>query len=479
MAVNLNAFPRPEEVSSLEQAREVIGLQAALIEELLSRIERLESQLAKTSRNSSRPPSSDGYRKPKPKSRRKQSTRVSGGQPGHKGTTLEAVEHADETEVLGVERCQRCGHSLVKQAVSGYERRQVFDVPAPRLHVKEYQAEIKECGCCGASQRAAFPEAVSQAVQYGECVKAMVVYLSQYQLLPDRRLQELLRDLFGVAISQGTLHTILNQCAERLEPFERAVEEQLIASPVAHFDETGMRVANELHWLHVCSTEKLTCYHIDKKRGAVAMDSMGILGRFEGTAVHDHWKPYYRYDNEHALCNAHHLRELIHAHEQHGQRWAQQLIECLLNAKAEVDVAIGRGRCSLAKARLDYHQRRYSRLLRQGREELAQIESPQGKRRGPRKQHPAKNLHDRLTRHKYEVLAFLYDFSIPFDNNQAERDLRMGKVKQKISGCFRSLNGAQAFARVRGYLSTARKNSLNIFDSLILAVKGRPYIPQE
>jgi transposase len=247
---------------------------------------------------------------------------------------------------------------------------------------------------------------------------------------------------------------------------------------VAHFDETGMRIANELHWLHVCSTETLTCYHFDRKRGTQAMDAVGILGQFEGTAVHDHWTPYYRYDNDHELCNAHHIRELIHAHEHHGQRWAQQLIECLLDAKAEVEAVIGRGRSSLARPHLDYHQRRDNRRLRQGREELARFEPQHGKWRGSRKQHPAKNLHDRLTGHKSEVLAFPYDFSIPFDSNQAERDLRMGKVKQKISSCFRSRHGAQAFARVRICSSTVRKNSLNIFDSLVSAIKGRPYIPQ-
>lgn len=477
MAVDLHVFPDPEAITTLEQAREVIMLQSALIKELLARVEQLESQRSKNSRTSSKPPSSDGYQKPKPKSRRTKSQRSSGGQPGHKGSTLKRVAQPDEIETLPLRDCHRCGQSLVAQAVKGTECRQVFDVPPPRLHVKAYHAEIKACPGCGKTSRAPFPAAVTQPVQYGQHIKAMVVYLSQYQLLPYRRLQELLHDLFNVHLSQGTIHTILNQCFARLHSFDQAAKMQLMDSPVVHFDETGMRIDTALHWLHVASTQQLTYYHFDDKRGTAAMQSMGILPQFNGTAVHDHWQSYYRYDCQHALCNAHHLRELTHTHEQHGQQWAQRLITCLLDAKVEVDAAIDRGRPTLPSHRQAYYQRRYSRLLRQGRDELPQLTPPQHKRRGRRKQHAAKNLHDRLVKHKYEVLAYVYDFSIPFDNNLAERDLRMGKVKQKISGCFRSTTGAQSFARVRGYVSTIKKNSLNVFDSLVLAVNGQPVMP--
>lgn len=468
---------KSKDISTLEEARQIIAEQAATIAALLSRIEQLESQLAKNSQNSSKPPSSDGYNKPKPKSQRKKGSRPSGGQPGHKGTTLKAVEHPDDTEILVLEYCPGCGYFLDDQKSKGYERRQVFDIPQPKLHVKEYCAEIKDCPHCKKTVKTPFPADVTQAVQYGEYLKASVVYLSQYQLLPYQRLQTLLRDFFNAPISQGTIDTILHRCHDHLESFDEALIRQLTASPVTHFDETGMRMNKELHWMHVCSTEKLTYYHFDKKRGTLAMDAMGILPKFKGSAIHDHWKPYYQYDCAHALCNAHHLRELIHAHEQYGQCWAQKLIDCLLDAKSEVSAAMGRGRKSLPDHRLDYFQRRYSRLLREGREELPILDVPEVKRRGREKQHPMKNLHDRLVNHKYEVLAYVYDFSIPFDNNLAERDLRMDKVKQKISGCFRSLKGAQVFARIRGYLSTSRKNSLNVFDSIRMAVKGQPIIP--
>lgn len=471
MVLESKVLPKPEGIATLEEARQIIAT-------LLVRIEHLESRLAKDSRNSSKPPSSDGYNKPKPKSRRTKSSRPSGGQPGHKGTTLKAVEHPDETEVLKLQFCPRCGHSLVNQVVTGHVHRQVFDVPQqPMLQVKEYSAQIKDCPCCKAAVKAEFPSGVTQSVQYGPCLKASVVYLSHYQLLPYQRLQALLQDLFNASISQGTIDTILHRCHEGLERHEEAIKAQLTRSTVVHFDETGMRMDKALHWMHVSSNETLTYYHFDKKRGTVAMDAMGILPEFKGHAVHDHWKPYYQYDCAHVLCNAHHLRELIHAHEQYGQNWAPKLIDCLLEAKSEVDAAIGRGKPSLPGDRVEYYQRRYSRVLREGRDALPTLEVPKIERRGRKKQHPAKNLHDRLVKHKAEVLAYVYDFSIPFDNNLAERDLRMAKVKQKISGCFRSLKGAQVFARVRGYVSTSRKHSLNVFDAIMMAVKGQPFMP--
>lgn len=470
MALESKPFPKPEGIATLEEARQIIAT-------LVARIGHLESQLAKNSRNSSKPPSSDGYNKPKPKSRRTKSGLPSGGQPGHKGTTLKAVEHPDETKVLELQSCPHCGYSLIHHAVTGHVRRQVFDIPQPTLQVKEYSAEVKDCPCCKSAVKADFPAGVTQAVQYGPCLKASVVYLSHYQLLPYQRLQALLGDLFNTPISQGTIDTILHRCHDQLESHEVAVKTQLTQSSVAHFDETGMRMDKDLHWMHVCSNEALTYYHFDKKRGTVAMDAMGILPEFKGHAVHDHWKPYYQYDCDHVLCNAHHLRELIHAHEQYGQGWASKLIDCLLDAKSEVEAAIDRGKRSLSDERLQYYQRRYSRVLREGRDTLPILGAPKVKRRGRRKQHPAKNLHDRLVKHKTEVLAYLYDFSIPFDNNLAERDLRMDKVKQKISGCFRSLKGAQVFARVRGYVSTSRKHSLNVFDAIMMAVKGQPFMP--
>jgi len=482
MDLDLGSIPEAEEVTSLAEAREVIKRQAAIIEQLLrqvkrltQRVDELEARLGKNSRNSHKPPSTDGYDKPQPKSRRKRSNRPSGGQPGHKGHTLEQVEQPDDIELHTLEVCPACQSSLKGAAVRGYEHRQVFDVPAFKVRVTEHQAEIKECPCCNHTGKGAFPEGVTQPVQYGVQVKALVSYFSQYQLLPYQRVQEVLRDALNVSISQGSIKNILTHCHGRLSSFDEQVRALLIDADVAHFDETSLQVEKRKYWLHSASTAKLTHYLIHPKRGLAAMDAAGVLPHFTGRAVHDHWKPYYDYDCKHALCNAHHLRELTYAEERFQQQWAARLRTCLLDAKEEVDTAKSAGLSSLSGQRIDYHQRRYSRFLREGICELPILESPRDKPRNGRvKQHKAKNLHDRLRKHKSEVLAFLYDFSVPFDNNQAERDVRMTKVKQKVSGCFRSEQGAMSFARARSYLSTARKQGHNLLEALVAVFNGDP-----
>ncbi len=486
MNIDLGSIPTAEDITTLEQAREVIARQAAIIEQLLSlvkqqqtRLDELEAQHGKTSRNSHKPPSSDGYNKPKPKSRRGQSGKPSGGQPGHRGQTLKQVEHPDKILLYPVDRCPYCGRSLRAVEAQGYERRQVFDVAKSELCVTEHRAELKECPYCQRPVKGEFPASVSQAVQYGQQIKAQVTYFSQYQLLPYQRIQELMEEVMNVPLSQGSIKNMLTHCRGQLEPFEQAVKVQLIDSEQVHFDETGLRLNQDLHWLHVASTEKLTYYQIHKRRGQPAMEAMGILPHFKGRASHDHWKSYYHYPCEHALCNAHHLRELIYAEEQYNQHWASLLKACLLQAKEEVDTAKNRGQQSLSLRRRTYYKRRYSRILRQGKDELPILEPPATPpKRGRRKQHKVKNLHDRLVAHKSEVLAFMDDFSVPFDNNLAERDLRMIKVKQKISGCFRSEEGATSFALIRSYLSTAKKQGKNMLDALSSAFKGQPFLPE-
>ncbi len=439
----------------------------AFILQLCARVSELEAQLAKNSRNSSKPPSSDGYGKPQPKSRREKSGRRSGGQPGHAGSTLKPVEQPDQTVVCAVGVC-KCGCDLTGCAAVDVERRQVFELPEMKLHVTEYQAQIKACPQCSQQVKADFPAAVSQPVQYGPRAQAAMTYLSQYQLLPYERLQELLHDLFQMDVSQGTLDNVLKRGYEKLAGFEEQVKERIRNSEVAHFDETGMRVIKDLHWLHVASTPEFTAYHIDAQRGQPAMEAMGILPVFTGTAVHDSWSSYYAYECEHALCNSHHLRELVFAHEEHGQQWAARLKACLLEANEEVTAAKTRGATELPARRLQYFSDRYSRILREGREELPVLPARPAGQRGRAKQHKVKNLHDRLRDHKTEVLAFLYNFSIPFTNNQGEQDVRMMKVKQKISGCFRSFNGARIFARIRGCLSTVKKQGHNALQAMTM-----------
>jgi transposase len=447
------------------------------INQLSQELKELKSQISKNSRNSSKPPSSDGYNRPKPKSRRTKSGKRSGGQIGHKGHTLKQVAHPDHIIEHPVRNCDHCGTDLSQQDIDRYELRQVFDIPPIKVQVTEHRVQIKSCPCCHGETKAPVPDTVSQPVQYGERIQATATYFSQYQMLPYKRLQEMFEDVFQIPLSQGTLNSILNRAHARLEGFSESAKTVVINSDVAHFDESGMRVKNKLNWLHVASTPTVTCYAIDPQRGTPAMRAMGILERFRGYAVHDHWASYYQFDGYHVLCNAHHLRELTHAHEQHQQQWAEKLSVCLLEAKQEVDSAKELEIDGLSKARIDYFYNRYCRILHQGKKELPILQAPKIKKRGRVKQHKVKNLHDRLVNHKHEVLAFVYDFDAPFDNNLAERDVRMAKVKQKVSGCFRSRKGADVFCRIRGYISTARKQERNIFNALNDAFNGNAFDP--
>jgi transposase len=440
------------------------------------RIKALEDQLCKNSQNSSKPPSSDGLRKPNPKSLRRQGERKTGGQNGHTGKTLNQVETPDVIVTHTVERCETCLTSLVNVATLDFERRQEFDLPEVQPIVTEHQADIKTCPHCGCQTKGKFPADITQPVQYGPRVKAMASYLSHYQLLPYARLQEFFEDVFKLPLSEGTLFNISTVCYEKLEDYEILIKQMLTLSPIVHFDESGLRVMKELHWLHVASTTNLTHYEMHKKRGREAMDDIGILPVFEGIAVHDHWKPYFHYGKKHGLCNAHHARELTYHEEQYSQEWSKKMKEILFEIKREVDAQKRVGDLTMAPKRLSYFSRQYSHILREGLKEIPPVHQGE-KKRGKPKQHPAKNLFDRLRDFKRETLAFMYDFTVNFTNNRAEQDIRMIKVKQKISGCFRSHEGSKMFLRSRGYISTARKNAMNPLDALTNAFKGMPFIP--
>ncbi len=322
------------------------------------------------------------------------------------------------------------------------------------------------------------PEAPAP-VQYGPRLKGTAVYLSQYQLLPFERTSEILRDLHGCeSFSQGTLANFHVDCAARLEPTEAAILKQVAASPVVGFDETGVRASGSLHWLHTVCTKALTWYYAHKKRGTQAMDAAGILPTFQGCAIHDFWKPYFSYDCQHALCNAHLLRELVFLHEQENQTWAKAMIDHLLAIKNAVATARSANLQAIPDTEKVLIHARYNRIVNEGYTENPRAEPPSGlKRRGRRKQSKALNLLDRFREHSQSILAFLYDFAVPFDNNQSERDLRMMKVRQKISGTFRSLDALKNFCRIRGYVSTARKNSLTALDALRRIFLGDPFLP--
>jgi transposase len=332
------------------------------------------------------------------------------------------VDSPDHTVIYRVSTCKECRRSLAEAPVTSYERRQVFDLPPLKVEITEHQAEVKRCPNCGCVNKAVFPEEVCQPVQYGPRFKATAVYLSNYQLLPLERQAELFADLFGHRLSQATLVNANQEAYIILEPVAEEIKQQLIAAPVIHCDETGLYVDSKREWLHVVSTEKLTCYATHPKRGQEATKEIGILPDFQGTTVHDFWKPYYQYACAHALCNAHHLRELTGIAEQDKQQWPPEMKDLLLEIKWAVDEAKTKTN-RLDPAQIQSFEERYDQIITQGLAENPPLQGQPGKR-GRRKQSKAKNLLKRLQEHRQEVLAFMYDFRIPFDNNQAERDIR-------------------------------------------------------
>jgi transposase len=462
-----------------EAVIELVEGLVARINALEDRVEALENQLSKTSRNSSKPPSGDGFKK-KTKSLRAKSNRPSGGQPGHPGHTLEWSAEVDEIEVHSVTTCAGCGASLSETPIADWEVRQVHDLPPMSLEVREHRCEIKNCPDCGILNRGEFPKEVTQSVQYGVHLQSLIVYLMEMQLLPSQRVCELLSEVCEIEISEGTLYNVRSRCFEALGPAEQEIRQALLEADVVHFDETGFRVKNQLWWLHVACTESLTFYFVHEKRGQLAMDEMGVLPKFQGKGVHDGLKSYFGYVLLlHCLCNAHHLRELIFIAERYEQEWAQEMITLLIEMKRQVDEAKEEGQEALALSQIVSLEQQYFEILKRGVEanppEVVSEDEP--KRRGRRKQSAAKNLLDRLTAHSEAVLRFIHDFAVPFDNNQAERDIRMMKLKLKISGGFRAQSGARMFCRIRGYLSSLRKQGVNIWNALVQIFMGCPISP--
>ncbi|MDQ3700425.1 MAG: IS66 family transposase [Chloroflexota bacterium] len=469
---------------------EALQEQVATLPALTARVKALEDRLALDSHNSSKPPSSDGGRPaPAPRSLRPPpgtSGRRPGGQPGHPGTTLRLVATPDRLVRHRplVTTCGACGQGLGGGAERlADERRQVVDLPPLALEVTEHRVVHVACPACGVETAGTFPVGVTQPVQYGDRLKAVSVYLQAYQLLPYDRTCQLLDDLFGTAPAEGTLAAAATACFVGLAATETAIAGALQQAGVGHFDETGVRVNGHREWLHVASTPTLTHYGVHPKRGRAATDAIGILPAFTGTATHDAWAPYLTYDAcAHALCNAHLLRELIFLYEQDHQAWADELATLLVTAKDLADTARVAGRAGLdegVRATIEAH---YDHLLDQGTAANPSVAPPPTRataapKRGRPKHTKAQNLLHRLTTRRTAVLAFVHDLRVPFDNNQAERDLRMMKVQQKISGGFRSPDGAAIFARLRGYLSTLRKQGLPVLDALRATLAGAPLMP--
>jgi transposase len=393
---------------------------------------------------------------------------------------LKAVEKPDRVKVHRVRVCQHCGQWLKRRKVIGHEKRQVFDLPKVQIQVTEHRAEIKSCSCCGQESRAAFPPEVSKAVQYGAEIKAQMVYLNAEQHLPLERTCDLLEEFYQHRPAEGTIVTACAQAAQKVEPSNEAIKEHLVAhQQVAHFDETSMMINGVLNWLHTASTLRLTYYAMHAKRGRVALDEINILPRFQGRAVHDDWASYFQYELDHALCNAHHLRTLLFLLERYPQKWVPGLSDFLLTIKAKVEATKEKMQTALSVRQTNAFSQAYDQWIAKGLRANPPPKQHSRKpgQRGRLKQSPARNFLLRLREHKEAVLAFMYDFKVPFDNNQAERDLRMMKVKQKVSGGFRSTAGAQNFCQIRSYISTARKNGVQALAALRLAFENAPFLP--
>lgn len=442
----------------------------AQVQGLTAKVTELESGLAQNSRNSSKPPSSDGLKKPKPKSLRTPGAHPSGGQPGHPGRTLKKTAIPDRIVAhRPPSHCAHCHRSLEGATVA--ETRQVFDLPPLRAEVTEHQVLQIRC-TCGKFYRGTFPEDVAAPVQYGPAALAAMVHLTHHHMMPVQRTADLMGDFFGLPVGEATVLAASEEARTRLEPTVAAIGCAIAAAPVAHADETGLRVAGKLHWMHVLATTMLTWVACHAKRGRQAFEDLALLPGFAGILVHDGWQPYRELACRHALCNAHHLRELIYVFEELGQAWARRMIDLLLLAAGEV----AEHGAPLPADRLFQLVCRYMEILAEG--DAAHPRAPPSGKRGRTRQGKAANLLFRLRTYANDVWRFATDHDVPFSNNLAEQAVRMPKVKQKVSGCFRTGNGAETFCTIRSYLATLHKQGANLFHALTLTFQGQAPQPR-
>jgi transposase len=476
MTLEARNAEREAENAALRAQVSELPLLRAQVRALLARVQELEARAAKDSHTSGKPPSSDGLKR-RTKSLRRRSGKKPGGQLGHRGETLHLVATPDAVEEHRPAVCTTCQAALDGAPVVRRERRQVHEVPPVRRHITEHQRLHLRCPACQAVNVGTFPPEAPSRAQYGPQLRALAVYLVEEQLVPLGRVQQLLRDLLGVQLGRGTLVRWIQQAAQTLVPVEAQLTAALRQAPVLHSDETGVRRGGRLAWGHVASTSQLTRYTVHAKRGSAATDAMGILPEYSGVSVHDGLPTYRRYIRcRHALCNIHHLRELTFLEEQYHQAWATEMKALLLDMKAATEQ--GRAAClrQLPAVLRPTFVTRYRAVLAAGHAANPPPER-RPRQRGRVKQTPAQNLLERLWLGQEQVLAFLDDLTIPFDNNQAERDLRTLKMQQKVSGCFRSDPGADAFARLRSYLATLRKQGQPLFAALQTVFAGRPLYP--
>jgi len=458
----------------LQDEKDLSPAMVASVEMLLLVVTLLVGKLGLNSRNSSKPPSSDPNRE-KNNSRNNDNSdkKKPGGQKGHNGSTLTQEEDPDLIKSIEIDQSTLPAGNYRD---AGYESRQVVDIRISRF-ITEYRAQIIE-NESGDRYVAVFPEGVSRPIQYGASVKANAVYMSMFQLIPYERIQTHFSELFNIPISAGSVYNFNRDAYQRLSDFDRLAKHQLSQATLIHADETSININGDRIWLHNASNAKWTYFYPHKKRGCEAMNDIGILPNFHGTLCHDHWKPYYKYDCTHSLCNAHHLRELTCAYEQDDQQWAHKMH--VLLEKANIAVLEAGGKLSAKKAKK--WRNKYRKILDEANIECPEPERPKdAPKRGRLKRSKSRNLLERLRDYEEDVLRFMENAEVPFTNNQGERDIRMTKVQQKISGCFRSKDGAETFCLIRSYLSTCKKNQIGVGEALEYLFKGEwpEFIQQE
>lgn len=450
----------------LKEEKNISPALAAAMEILILLVTLMSSRLGRNSRNSSIPPSQDPNRARKKKAPGDIVKRKPGGQEKHEGSTLVKTDTPDAIEEIIIDRRTIPADRTYVEA--GFESRQVVDVKI-KVHVTEYRAEVLKDEC-GKRYVARFPDGITKAIQYGGGVKAESVYLSMFQLVPLARVQDQFTDQMGLPLSKGSVSNFNEEACGRLVMFEAWAKQQLLVSPLNHADETGINVNGTKIWLHNLSNGKVTLYHPDEKRGKEAMDRMGVLPHYKGYLCHDHWRSYYKYkDIIHVLCNAHHIRELERVIEDDGHEWAKALLKFLVDLSKTVDAAGG----VLSAEKITEYTKRYQKILEQGEAECQKPPPKEAGKRGRVKRTFSRNLLERLRDFEDDTLRFMTEAIVPFTNNQGENDLRMTKVQQKISGCFRSLEGAKIFCRIRGFLSTCRKNNVSPTEALRDLFQGK------
>ena len=450
-----------------------IETQTAINEKLKEKIRVQQERLNKNSNNSSKPPSSDGLNKPNPKSLRKPSGKSPGAQKGHKGNGFKLMKKPDETIQYHPDQCESCSNFGICKVCSISKTKYDVDIcvetKVTAHQVLSYECPFKNNRVISGS----FPSNVKSTMQYGNNLEALVIALNTSGMMGIKRTHDILSAVFGIPISTGTIFSMVKDCGMKLKDTVEVIRQTICDLPHVHFDETGLRVNKKLHWVHGASNESFTYLSVEEKRGTIGMDSSGVLPNFSGVAIHDFWKSYFKYlDASHAMCNAHLIRELTGIAENNpSQSWASEAIKLLFQMKKAKDVAIRRGKASLSDDCLTYFNETYDNLFEKAITQNP-IEAKSGKRGRPKKG-KIRALIDRFVEYKGEVCLFLKDFSIPFTNNLAEQDIRMIKVKQKVSGCFRTKTGADTFATIMSYLGTASKQGINAYSAIKSALTNQ------